>query len=117
MRRHKGKRQKPVEARGRFLVGTLISKRPKKIRKRVTFGHWELDTVVSSRGKSNACVATFIERKTRHQLALKMPDRTDLFDGGCLWCGCQSVASIRLSNRCRRSRERVCIPTLRTFII
>lgn len=58
------------------MVGTPISKRPKEIRKRETFGHWELDTVVSSRGKSNACVATFIERKTRHHLALKIPDRT-----------------------------------------
>lgn len=27
-------------------------------------------------GKSKACVATFIERKTRHYLALKIPDRT-----------------------------------------
>ncbi len=58
------------------MVGTPISKRPKEVRKREAFGHWELDTVVSSRGKSKACVATFIERKTRHYMALKMPDRT-----------------------------------------
>jgi IS30 family transposase len=74
--RHKGKRRKPVETRGRFLVGTPISQRPKEIRKRETFGHWELDTVVSSRGKSKACAATFIERKTRMYVAIKMPDRT-----------------------------------------
>ncbi|SDT49406.1 transposase, IS30 family [Paenibacillaceae bacterium GAS479] len=74
--RHKGKRQKPVETRGRFPVGTPISKRPKEIRSRTTFGHWELDTVVSSRGKSKACAATFIERKTRLYMALKIPDRT-----------------------------------------
>lgn len=74
--RHKGKRQKPVETRGRFLVGTPISKRPKEVRKRTSFGHWELDTVVSSRGKSKACAATFIERKTRLYVAVKMPDRT-----------------------------------------
>lgn len=74
--RQKGKRQKPVETRGRFLIGTPISKRPKEVRKRTTFGHWELDTVVSSRGKSKACAATFIERKTRQYVALKMPDRT-----------------------------------------
>ncbi|MGG3840362.1 IS30 family transposase [Paenibacillus thiaminolyticus] len=74
--RHKGKRQKPVETRGKFMVGTPISKRPKEVLKHETFGHWELDTVVSSRGKSKACVATFIERKTRHYMALKMPDRT-----------------------------------------
>ncbi|MBN2984150.1 MULTISPECIES: IS30 family transposase [Cohnella] len=74
--RHKGKRRKPVETRGRFLVGKTIAQRPKAIRKRESFGHWELDTVVSSRGKSRACAATFIERKTRMYVAVKMPDRT-----------------------------------------
>lgn len=74
--RHKGKRRKPLEKRGRFLVGTPISQRPKEVRNRTTFGHWELDTVVSSRGKSKACAATFIERKTRLYVALTLPDRT-----------------------------------------
>ena len=40
--RQKGKRQKPKETRGRFNVGTSISKRPKEVKKRMTFGHWEL---------------------------------------------------------------------------
>lgn len=74
--RHKGKRRKPVETRGRFLVGTPIRQRPKVVRTRSTFGHWELDTVVSSRGRSKACAATFIERKTRLYQAVLMPDRT-----------------------------------------
>lgn len=74
--RQKGKRRKPQETRGRFTIGTPIAKRPKEVRKRETFGHWELDTVVSSRGKSKACVATFIERKTRWYTAIKMADRT-----------------------------------------
>ncbi|SIR70061.1 transposase, IS30 family [Paenibacillus macquariensis] len=74
MLRHKGKRRKPLETRGRFLVGKSIKQRPKEIRARETFGHWELDTVVSSRGKSKACVATLIERKTRLYTTIKMPD-------------------------------------------
>ncbi|AFM00783.1 transposase, IS30 family [Desulfitobacterium dehalogenans ATCC 51507] len=74
--RHKGKRQKPKETRGRFNVGTSIHKRPKDVKKRLSFGHWELDTVVSSRGKSKGCLATFAERKTRIYLALPMEDRT-----------------------------------------
>ncbi|WP_157128217.1 IS30 family transposase, partial [Brevibacillus parabrevis] len=69
-------RRKAIETRGRFLVGTPISQRPKEVRKRTTFGHWELDTIVSSRGKSKACAATFIERKSRLYIALKIPDRT-----------------------------------------
>lgn len=50
----KGKCQKPRETRGRFNIGTPISKRPKEVRKQETFGHWELDTVVSGRGKQKA---------------------------------------------------------------
>lgn len=76
--RHKGKRRQPRETRGRFNVGKSIQQRPKEVRKRESFGHWELDTVVSSRGKSKACVATFAERKTRLYLAIKMPDRTSI---------------------------------------
>lgn len=76
--RQKGKRQKPRETRGRFNIGTSIHKRPKEIKKRKTFGHWELDTVVSGRGKSKGCLATFIERKTRYYKAIVIPDRTSV---------------------------------------
>jgi IS30 family transposase len=68
--RHKGKRRKPLETRGRFLIGKPIAQRPKAVKSGKEFGHWELDTVVSSRGKSRACAATFIERKTRMYLAV-----------------------------------------------
>lgn len=74
--RHKGKRQKAVETRGKFVVGRPLSQRPKEVRSRESFGHWELDTIVSGRGKSKGCVATFIERKTRLYTAILMPDRT-----------------------------------------
>lgn len=74
--RHKGKRHKPAEKRGKFTVGASISKRPAEVETRKTFGHWELDTIVSSRGKSKGCFATFVERKTRLYTALKIADRT-----------------------------------------
>lgn len=74
--RHKGKRHKPKETRGRFNIGNTISKRPKDVKKREIFGHWELDTIVSSRGNSKGCFATFAERKTRMYLAVKIKDRT-----------------------------------------
>ena len=63
--RRKGKSLKPRETRGKFNIGKTISQRPKDVRKRLEIGHWELDTVVSSRGKSKACLSTFVERKTR----------------------------------------------------
>lgn len=74
--RRKGKSLKPQEMRGKFNVGTSISKRPNIVKKRIEFGHWELDTVVSSRGKSKGCVATFAEMKTRAYFVIKMPDRS-----------------------------------------
>ena len=74
--RRKGKSLKTQEKRGKFNIGTSISKRPKIVNKRVEFGHWELDTVVSSRGKNKGCLATFAEMKTRAYFAIKMPDRS-----------------------------------------
>jgi len=73
--RQKGKRRKPSK-QGTFVHGTSISERPKEVKSRETFGHWELDTIVSSRGKSKGCFATFVERKTRFYTAIKLSDRT-----------------------------------------
>lgn len=73
--RRKGKSRQRKETRGRFNVGTSISKRPKTAKYREEFGHWELDTVVSSRGKSKGCLAIFVKKKTRFYVALPMKDR------------------------------------------
>lgn len=75
--RHKGKRRK-AEKRGKFSMGTPISERPKEVKDRNSFGHWELDSMVSSRGESKGCFATFVERKSRLYTAFKTPDRTAL---------------------------------------
>lgn len=74
--RQKGKRQKPKETRGRFNIGKLISQRPKDVKQRSYIGHWEGDTVVSSRGKSKGCIATFAERKSRYYHCVRMPNRS-----------------------------------------
>ena len=58
-----------------YARGTSIRKRPNEVYTRETFGHWELDTVVSSRG-SSSCLATFVEPKTRFYTAVPIPDRT-----------------------------------------
>ena len=71
----KGKSLKPKETRGKFNIGKSIKDRPKEVRKRETIGHWELDTVVSSRGKSKACLSTFVERKSRFLIAQVMENR------------------------------------------
>lgn len=73
--RRKGKSLKPKETRGKFNIGKSIKDRPKEVRKRETIGHWELDTVVSSRGKSKACLSTFVERRSRYLVAQVMENR------------------------------------------
>ena len=52
-----------------------IKQRPKEADNRETAGHWVLYTVVFSRGKSKACLATIVERKTRFLFAVHMPNR------------------------------------------
>lgn len=73
--RQKGRRRK-AEKRGKFSMGIPISERPQEVNSRRTFGHWELDTIVSSRGESKGCFATFVERKSRLYTAIKIPDRS-----------------------------------------
>jgi IS30 family transposase len=74
--RHKGKRRNPKETRGKFLIGKSISNRSKGVKKRTEFSHYEIDTMVSSRGKSKGCFATFCEMKSRFYIAFKIPDRS-----------------------------------------
>ena len=73
--RRKGKSLKQKETRGKFNIGKSIKNRPKDIRKIESAGHWELDTVVSSRGKSKARLSTFVERKNRYLIAQVMDNR------------------------------------------
>ena len=73
--RRKGKSHGKKETRGKFNLGKSIRKRDKSVYKRLEFGHWEADTVVSGRGKSKVCFATLAERKTRFYIAIKMPNR------------------------------------------
>lgn len=73
--RRKGKSRGVKETRGKFNLGKSIRKRDKSVYKRLEFGHWEADTVVSGRGKSKVCFATLAERKTRYYIAIKMPNR------------------------------------------
>lgn len=74
--RRKAKSRKPRETRGRFNIGISIRKRPKHIKKRTKFGHWQLDTIVSSRGAIKGYLATFVEMKSRFYVALPMIDRS-----------------------------------------
>lgn len=56
--------------------GTSIEKRPPEVDTRETFGHWEMDTVKGSRGKSQKSLLVLTERKTRQEIQIKIPDGT-----------------------------------------
>lgn len=70
------KKPKSTEKRGKITSGRSISERPESVESRNDFGHWELDTVVSPRGKDKTCIATFAERASRIYFTVKIPDRT-----------------------------------------
>ncbi len=53
-----------------------ITKRPAGAESRKEFGHWEGDTVVSGKGGSRHCLLTLTERKTRLEIARRIPDRS-----------------------------------------
>ena len=54
------------------ILGKSIGERPTDIESRETFGHWEIDTVVGNRSKSDAVLLTLAERQTRFEVILKL---------------------------------------------
>ena len=69
--RRKGKRLKNGDRRRtRFADAKGIEERPQGCKDRTEFGHFEVDTVVSVKGKT-ACLFTAVERKTRHPFIFK----------------------------------------------
>nr|WP_276103736.1 IS30 family transposase [Bombilactobacillus bombi] len=60
-------------------VEISIEQRPKAINQRQEFGHWEVDTVLSSQGQSKACLVTSVKRHSHLFCVMKTPDRTAQF--------------------------------------
>lgn len=55
--------------------GRSIEKRDAEIKKRKTYGHWEMDTVVGGQGKGKSCLLVLSERMTREEIILKLKDK------------------------------------------
>ena len=53
-----------------------IDLRPEEINNRSTFGHFELDTLVSSKSGKKECLLTLTERKTRFEIIIKLNSKT-----------------------------------------
>ncbi len=60
----------------RIARGPSIERRPVEVESREVFGHWEMDLVVGPAHGSNAALLTLIERKHRHIITRKIPDKT-----------------------------------------
>lgn len=73
-KRKNNKRKSKVSTHN--LKGRSIEKRPDEIMERKEFGHWEMDTVVGSRGGESDCLLVLTERKTRYEIIRKIPDKT-----------------------------------------
>ena len=75
MKRKKCSRGKRKHSNVEFATRS-IDNRPKEVLKRLKAGHWEGDTVYSSKNGSKECLLTLVERKSRMELIIKIPDRT-----------------------------------------
>ena len=54
------------------MLGQSIEQRPAEIDNRQTFGHWEIDTVVGNKTKTDSVLLTLVERQTRFEIILKL---------------------------------------------
>ena len=74
-RRHYAAKSKEKKKAARAPRGASIDRRPKEIKKRGTFGHWEMDSVMGCKGSKSALIV-LTERKTRIGYILPVPDHT-----------------------------------------
>lgn len=70
------KPQKPRRASLKNLRGKSIEDRSKAVNERVSFGDWELDTVVGGRGKHKECLMVLTERFSRYEIIMKLAEKT-----------------------------------------
>ena len=70
-KRHEQKGKKKEFEKGK----RSIEERPKEVKSRETVGHWEMDTVYSSKDDLH-CLLVLSERKHREEIIIKIRDRT-----------------------------------------
>lgn len=66
---------KKVRVQKRAIAGESIENRPKEVKDRENFGHWEMDTVKGKRGVTKSCMLVLTERKTRDEIVMKLKDQ------------------------------------------
>jgi IS30 family transposase len=71
----KPKKKKPKTVKRPFSRGKSIEERPKDVLNRDSYGHWEMDTVYSSKDDLH-CLLVLSERMSREEIIIKIKDRT-----------------------------------------
>lgn len=71
----KARKDKPKELK-RSNMGQSIHDRPDSVNRREEFGHWEIDTVIGAKDKTDDVLLTLVERQTRFELIIRLPDKT-----------------------------------------
>ena len=84
----KKKKNKKVQVQKRATAGESIENRADEVATRETFGHWEMDTVYSSK-EGSCALLVLTERLTRKEIIEKMRDRT-------------AISTVRALNRIER---------------
>lgn len=79
----KGERKKTKEENKKKMAlhntkGTSIEERPKYIKLREMYGHWEMDTVIGGRNKGKACLLVLSERMTREEIIIKIANKKSI---------------------------------------
>ncbi len=64
-----------VQVQKRANAGESIENRPKDVKERNVFGHWEMDTVKGKRGVTKSCMLVLTERKTRDEIIIMMKNQ------------------------------------------
>lgn len=72
--KHRRKRYRTYDSRGRLAGKKLISERPAVVEARKQIGHWEMDTVIGHASKD--CILSLVERVSGYSLIGKLRDRT-----------------------------------------
>jgi len=66
------------------VLGTSITERPQAVNERKEFGHWEIDTVIGKKKKSESVLLTITERLTRKEVIRKIPNKSAASVQECL---------------------------------
>ncbi len=75
-KRAKLRKRRPARVIKRLARGSSIGQRPADVETREEFGHWEMDLIVGPTGGSGSALLTLVERKYRHVIIRKLPDKT-----------------------------------------